>query len=152
MEHESTSERSERTPTEGRFLLNAVIAAVAGVVLGFVPLSPALGGAIGSYLNGGSRSTGLKLGAVGGLLASIPVFAGGALFALVAIAGGPGARSFLVFLVFVVFVLLFTALYVVGLSAAGGWAGIYLRERRDQRSPRHVESQDGEHEVAHPEV
>jgi hypothetical protein len=136
MEQESTPERSKPTPTEGRFLLNAVIAAVVGVVLGFVPLSPALGGAFGSYLNGGTRSTGLKLGAVGGLLASVPVLAGGALFALLAIAGGPGARTFLVFLVFMLVVLVFTALYVVGLSAAGGWGGIYLRERRDARRAR----------------
>jgi hypothetical protein len=152
MDHGSIPERSERTPTEGRFLLNAVVAAVVGVVLGFVPLSPALGGAVGSYLNGGTRSTGLQLGAVAGLLASVPVFAGGALFALVAIAGGPGARAAAVFLVVMLAVLLFTALYVVGLSAAGGWAGIYLRERRDGRRPRHGKSPDGEHDIAHPEV
>jgi hypothetical protein len=152
MEHESTPERSEQTPTEGQFLVNAVVAAVVGVVLGFVPLSPALGGAVGSYLNGGTRSTGLKLGAVAGLLAAVPVFAGGALFALVAIGGGPGARSFVVFLVFVLVVLLFTALYVVGLSAAGGWAGIYLRERRDGRRSGHDRAGDDKQEAVHPEV
>jgi len=119
---------SYRSPTEGRFLANAIIGALAGFLLGFVPLSPLLGGGLAGYLQGGSRSDGLTVGAAAGVVALVPALLAGALFAVVFILGGPGGRGFLVFLLFGALFLVAGAAYFVGLSAAGGWLGIYLRE------------------------
>lgn len=66
MAQETTTDGAS-SPTDGRFLLNAVVGAVAGLVLGFVPLSPGIGGAMAGYLQGGSRGDGLRVGAVAGL-------------------------------------------------------------------------------------
>jgi hypothetical protein len=52
---------------EGEFWVNAVIGAVVAVVSSFVPLSPALGGGVAAYLQGGTRTVGAKVGAVFGL-------------------------------------------------------------------------------------
>jgi hypothetical protein len=123
------STRVERTPTEGRYLLNAVLGAVVGLVLGFVPLSPALGGAVAGYLQGGTRRDGTSVGAASGALAAIPALVFGGLFLTMAVFGGPAPRGVVVVLVFMLAFLVFAALYLVGLGAAGGWAGIYLRER-----------------------
>lgn len=124
-----TSTPVERTPTEGRYLLNAVVGAVVGLVLGFVPLSPALGGAVAGYLQGGTRRDGASVGAASGATAAIPALVFGGMFLMMAVLGGPGARGFVVVLVFMVAFVAFVTLYLVGLGAAGGWAGIYLRER-----------------------
>jgi len=119
---------------EGDTLLNAVIGGIASIVLSFIPLSPVLGGAIAGYLEGGTRSTGLRIGVYAGIVAAIPL----ALFMIAAIAifgsflaigpgGGEGAAILVVFLVVVVFM----ALYTVGLSAVGGWLGNYVRYDTD---------------------
>lgn len=129
-----SSPSSNQTPTEGRFLVNAVIGAVASVLLGFIPLSPILGGALAGYLQGGSRGDGLKVGAASGLVGLVPALLIGGLFAVVTIFGGAGARGFVVFLLFVAVAVLLVGAYMVGLGAAGGWLGIYARERREGRS------------------
>ena len=108
---------------EGDTLLNAVIGGIASIVLSFIPLSPVLGGAIAGYLEGGDRSTGLRIGVYAGIVAAIPL----ALFLVAAIAifgsflaigpgDGEGAAILVVFLVMFVFM----GLYTVGLSAFGG--------------------------------
>ncbi len=66
-------------------LLNAVIGAIATFGLSFTGISPVLGGALAAYLEGGDTGDGLRVGALSGLIAALPlgllVVAGFALFA-----------------------------------------------------------------------
>lgn len=116
------------TPTDdsSRTVLNAVIGAVAGIILSFIPLSTLLGGVIAGYLEGGEMENGVKVGAIAGLIMLIPlVFIG--LFALTFFLGvGTGGPPFAVGLM-AFFILVFGALYTVGLSVVGGVLGIYLK-------------------------
>ncbi|MFC7076305.1 DUF5518 domain-containing protein [Haloarcula halophila] len=120
---------------EGDTLLNAVIGAVATVVLSsFLPfVSPLFGGAIAGYLEGGDRNDGLRVGTISGVLGLLVVmvlfglfFVMFGLFALEAPLAF-GALGIVVFLVAIVGGLL----YIVGLSAAGGWLGNYVRYETD---------------------
>lgn len=129
---------------EGDTLINAVIGALVNVVAGSViPFAPLFGGGVAGYLEGGSREDGLKVGAMAGAIALIPVILlillfGGIFFAIVggaSMAGGmPGGMPFVAaggfwFLVF--FLLIFGAIYFVGLSAVGGWLGNYVKYDTD---------------------
>jgi len=114
---------------------NAVLGALVTTVLsGVLPFAPLVGGAVAGYLQGGDRATGLRVGVISGLIAVIPaavVFT--LVFSFVATVlvgvgevGVPALFGFLFALVaMVVFVL------VVGLSAAGGWIGNYVRYETD---------------------
>lgn len=107
-------------------LLNALIGAVVTVFTAFfVPLSPVLGGAIAGYLEGESAESGLRVGALSGAIALVPLFIivplGLALFFFEPIA----AVSLLVIATFVIG---FLAVYTVGFSALGGLLGVYLYE------------------------
>ncbi|QLG60895.1 DUF5518 domain-containing protein [Halorarum salinum] len=108
-------------------LTNALIGAVASVVLVFLPFSPALGGALAGYLQGPDTDEGLRVGALSGVIAAVPI----ALLAVLAgaffLAVAP-SRAAVVFLLFVVVALLFALAYAVGLGALGGLLGSYLRE------------------------
>ena len=112
-------------------LLNAVIGAVASIVLSFVPLSPVLGGAVAGYLQGGTRSDGLRVGALSGVLGLLvgAVFFGLFFVVFGAYLFGTGApRAFSAFgLLFVLVAAVISALYTVGLSAVGGWLGNYAK-------------------------
>ena len=128
---------TERTDDDRRStLVNALVGGVAAVVLAFLPLSPALGGALAGYLEGPDSEQGLRVGALAGLLSVVP-FAllfflfGGLLLAFLPIGVGMGmdpsigvfgALGALVVLVG----LLFGLLYTVGLAALGGVLGAYL--------------------------
>ena len=119
---------------EGDTLLNAVIGGIASIVLSFIPLSPVLGGAIAGHLEGGDRSTGLRIGVYAGIVAAVPL----ALFLLVAIVifgtfleMGPGGGEGAAILIFFLIVVVVMALYTVGLSAVGGWLGNYVRYDTD---------------------
>lgn len=107
-------------------LIHAVIGAVAGTVFSFIPLSPLLGGAVAGYLEGGETENGLKVGGIAGVMMLIPfVFLG---MAVVVVLGfGMMGRSAIGIGVMALFALLFGALYTVGLSIAGGYLGIYLK-------------------------
>lgn len=109
----------ERSP-----LLNAVIGGIVGVILSFIPLSPVLGGGVAGYLQEGTREAGIKVGGGAGLLMLLPfVFIGFFGMMLLGLGGTPMAFGILLF------VLLFvTAVYTVGLSALGGYLGVYVRE------------------------
>jgi hypothetical protein len=118
---------------EGDTLVNAVIGGIVSIVLSFTALSPALGGAVAGYLQGGDRSTGIRVGAYAGLVAAVPLVLFG-LFVSVVLAGfaldlgsGGTAGFGLVVLFFVVAIAAFT----VGLSALGGWVGNYVRYDTD---------------------
>ena len=128
---------------EGDTLVNAVIGALVNVVAGsFLPFGPVIGGAAAGYLQGGSREDGLKVGAIAGVIALFPIFLfltifGGLFFAIVAggtMGGGmPGGFPFAaggIGFVVVLF-LLFGAVYVVGLSAVGGYLGNYVKYDTD---------------------
>lgn len=114
---------------EGDTLVNALLGAVVSVVLSFLPLSPLLGGLLAGYLEGGDRDDGLRVGAISGLIALVPIvgfvlLVGGA-WAVFLVGGMPfgvGAIGAVV----VLFALGLVALYTVGLSALGGWLGNYV--------------------------
>ena len=119
--------------------LNAVVGGVVTLVLAPVlPFAPVLGGAVAGYLEAGERgvrrASGLRVGAAAGTVAFVAllVFAvllGNLLFAVLTglVGAPPGFVSGLGFAVFL-FGALFGALYVVGLSAVGGWLGVRVSD------------------------
>jgi hypothetical protein len=103
-------------------LVHALIGAVVTVVLSFTGFSPIIGGAVAGYLH---RDDGLRVGAISGAIASIPlvlvVLVGATLFAFVPdpLAAGLG-------LVVILFVIVILGGITVALSALGGIVGVYL--------------------------
>lgn len=117
-------------------LLNAVVAAVAAVVLSFVPLSTLLGGAIGGFLQGADAREGIIVGALAGLLTLLPFGAIG--FGVLLVlgifgAGGAPIEGIVVFFIFVLVTAVAAFLYTVGLSALGGFLGAYLADEYPRR-------------------
>jgi hypothetical protein len=111
--------------------VNALIGGVSSVLLGFLPFSPVLGGAIAGYLEGPDTNAGLRVGVIAGLVALVP-FAlllflfGGAFLAFTPMIGSGGGMVGAFSLVALLFLVVFGALYTVGLSALGGILGAYL--------------------------
>ncbi|WP_123537326.1 DUF5518 domain-containing protein [Halosimplex salinum] len=121
---------------EGNTFLNALVGAVVtAITAGFVPFSPVLGGALAGYFQGGSRSDGLKVGAISGGIALVPVV--GIMFLVlsfigfVSVGSGEGVLPFAFGGVIVVFVFVALLVYTVGLSALGGWIGNYVKYETD---------------------
>ena len=106
---------------------NALVGAVASVVLGFVPFSPVLGGVVAGYLANGDRETTLKVGGLSGVFAAVPVvlvlafvFVG----LLVGTIGANGSSALALFgVVLAVVALLFGVLFTAALGALGGFVG-----------------------------
>ncbi|CAI50486.2 uncharacterized protein NP_4790A [Natronomonas pharaonis DSM 2160] len=125
--HDDARQRDTPRDDGSSTVLNAVIGAVVGVVLYFIPLSTLLGGATTAYLDGGTRTDGAKAGALAGGFMFLPVafftLVGG-LFFFPFLLGGPGLPVSLWPLL-----LGFSAVYTVGLAALGGYLGIYLKEQ-----------------------
>lgn len=120
---------------EGNTFLNALIGAVVTVVASsFIPFAPVLGGAIAGYLQGGSRQEGLKIGTISGAIGLIPVvaimFLVLSFVGFVSIGSGEGA-AFALGGIIVVFVFVAALVYIVGLSALGGWIGNYVKNDTD---------------------
>lgn len=115
---------------EGDTLVNALLGAVVSVVLTFLPFSPLLGGLLAGYLQGGNRSDGLRVGAISGIIALVPllgfVFLLGGLWGFFLLGGMP-VRASAVGIVAILFVLALVAVYTVGLSALGGYLGNYVK-------------------------
>jgi hypothetical protein len=112
--------------TTGTAGAHSMYGAAAGAVLSFIPFSTALGGAIAGYLRNGQSPSGAKVGAITGVLGTIPV-AVLTLGVVVGAAGGAsaigeGAAGTLLALLGVV-VLLVLALVNAGLGALGGALG-----------------------------
>jgi len=118
---------------EGDTLTNSLIgAAVIVLTTPFVPFAPVVGGGVAGYLQGRDAKGGVTVGAVAGVISIVPLIALfvviGNLFFFLFGAGGTGIPAavggfgFVVFLTLVVGMLL----YVVVLSAVGGWLGSYL--------------------------
>jgi hypothetical protein len=121
---------------QGDTLLNALIGAGVTVVLSFSGFSPLLGGAVAGYLQRGDRSEGTRVGAISGAIAALPfvgllVVAFG-FFGLFAFGGNGGLA---ILLVFGLFALLFGLAWSVGLSAVGGYLGVYIVEETDIGGP-----------------
>ena len=117
---------------EGDTLVNAAIGAVVSIVLSFLPVSPAFGGAVAAYLQGGSREEGTRVGALSGAIAALPIaflFAvvGGIFLGLGVGLSGPRV-SFLGFAVLFVVVFVVAVVYSAVLGAIGGYAVVYLVE------------------------
>ncbi|PSP96251.1 hypothetical protein BRC78_00005 [Halobacteriales archaeon QH_8_68_33] len=121
---------------EGDTLVNALIGAVVSAVVGFVlPFGPLFGGLAAGYLQAGTRSDGLRVGAYSGIIGLIPaILIGAAVFFLVGIVFiGVGeflAASFFTGLV-VVLIVLALAAYFVGFGALGGYLGNYVKYETD---------------------
>jgi len=104
-----------------------VAGAMIGAILSFIPFSPLLGGAAAAYVDPDMSRSGLGTGVLAGVFATAPVllvavFAGIGLFA-----GVPGAATVAVLTVLGVG-LLGSAVYLVGLSALGGYVGAWARD------------------------
>ncbi|GAB3032232.1 DUF5518 domain-containing protein [Natronobiforma cellulositropha] len=118
--------------------INALVGAVAGVLLSFIPFSTLLGGAVAGFLEGPDGREGTVTGAISGLFMLVPVALGG-FFVLGFLgfgvgAGGIPATGFLFALLFFAFFALVTLAYTVGLAALGGYLGAYLAgDYPDQR-------------------
>lgn len=127
--HDESIVTAERSGTS--FWVSALLGAVVSVVTSFVPLSPVIGGGVAGYLHAGSRKDGLRVGAASGVIAAIPVvllialiFGGIGFFTIVE--NAVGATVF-----FAALLMLATLLVVAlsaGLSAVGGYLGVYVRE------------------------
>lgn len=128
---EPTADRSERGSNT---LLNAVIGAVAGVLLSFVPFSTVLGGIVAGYLERGTNGDGLRVGAIAGFVMFVPFLLLGYLVGAIFLLGGVPE----LFGGFLLFALLFAALYTVGAGMLGGLLGVYLRRELgyERRGPK----------------
>lgn len=133
----STTENRVSGENRPNTLVNALVGGVAATVLGFLPFSPALGGVLAGYLQGPDTGDGLRVGALAGVVALVPLVLvaflfGGMMLAFVPFGMGMGMNPWVggVFGVFggvvFLFVLLFGLVYTVGLAALGGVLGAYL--------------------------
>jgi len=127
--------------SEGDTIINAVIGAVVTVVLSFTGFSPILGGMVAGYLQKGERAGGIRVGALSGAIAALPFLL---LFLLFFVFGGffltgpmvsdgmgtsmavPGRFVFVLLFGFV-----FALIWSVGLSALGGYLGVYIATETD---------------------
>ncbi|ELZ55924.1 MULTISPECIES: DUF5518 domain-containing protein [Halorubrum] len=118
-------------------LLNAVVGAVASVLLSVTGIGPLLGGAVAGYLNddgSGDTDGGLRVGALSGFIASIPIAAillvGLVLLPLLGFFPIPLELGLAFGGVFVLGAIAVAGgvAYTVVLSALGGLLGVYLKE------------------------
>ncbi|SIR65279.1 DUF5518 domain-containing protein [Natronorubrum thiooxidans] len=111
----------------------AVLGAVTTVVLSFIPVSPAVGGALAGYLERGESDRTVSVGTLAGLLPMLPVIAillfvfGGLVTGLLAI---EQAGNAIVVGTVVLLSVLLVATVGAGLGALGGYVGGRLADRR----------------------
>lgn len=133
---------AERPPST---FVNALLGAVVGVVFGFIPFSTVIGGGVAGYLQGPDRNAGLRVGAIAGVLMTIPfallVVLGFGFFTVVAVSPGGGPSTAFPVGAFVVMalVIVVASLYTIGGATLGGYLGAYLKADRE-RSRRERES------------
>jgi len=115
------------------FVGNAMVGAIATIVLSFVPFSQVLGGTLAGYLERGSSERVLGVGAASGVLSVAPfvllvvVVLVGVLAGLLAISEGALA---LVVVAALLFTLAIMGAVGAGLGAVGGWVGGKIAEDR----------------------
>ncbi|WP_439026518.1 DUF5518 domain-containing protein [Haloarchaeobius sp. DT45] len=138
--------------TENGFWINAVIGGVAAIVLSFVPFSPVLGGLVSGYLEKDTRRNGsLKIGAAAGLISLIPMAFLGFFFigiGFLGAIGGDGGASLIILLFVFAIIAVISAIYTVGLGAAGGFLAHVLWEDDFERARGHG-NQPGYEEAAY---
>ncbi|MFP8953404.1 DUF5518 domain-containing protein [Natrialbaceae archaeon A-arb3/5] len=123
----------------GRTLVHAIIGAVAGVVLSFIPFSTVIGGAVAGFLEGPDGRDGLLVGLITGAITFVP-FAGIMFLVAGALGVGVGAAAvpvegFAIGLLVLFFASLVVLFYTVGLALLGGYLGAYLaREYPEKRT------------------
>jgi hypothetical protein len=122
---------------EGDTLLNALVGAGVTVILSFTGFSPVIGGGVAGYLQRSDRMGGARVGAISGAIATLPflllaVVVFGFFGLLAGIPMGPRAIGASLFgLVAVLFGFLLVVVWTVGLSAVGGYLGVYVAEETD---------------------
>lgn len=107
-------------------LVNALIGAAVTVVLSFTGVSPLLGGAAAGYLQENGPRDGARIGAISGIIASLPIILVLAVFS-VALPFAPIEFAALG-IAAVLFVVVFAVGFTAALSAVGGYIGGYLEE------------------------
>lgn len=125
--------RRRRSEPRSEILIHALLGAVVTVLVSFVPLSPIVGGAVAGYLE---RRDGLRVGAISGLIAAIPLFFVVLFGAMVVGVFVLGAGLAVLLLGSIAFG--FVAIYAIVLSALGGYLGEYLATEYE-RPPRTTE-------------
>lgn len=126
-----THRRAEAGESTNDFLANAVVGAVVSTVLGFVPFSPAVGGAVAGYFERGQSERVVGVGTLSGVLAAGPL-----LVVVGFVSSGLAVGLFTVQQAGLATVVLFAALFslmvmvTVGaaLGAIGGYVGGRLAE------------------------
>ncbi len=114
----------------GRTLVHALVGALVGVVLSFIPFSTVIGGAVAGFLEGPDSRDGTVAGALAGAITFVPILGGvflvaavlglGVSVAAIPLEGGALALIVMGFLSMIVL------LYTVGLALLGGYLGAYL--------------------------
>lgn len=112
-------------------LRNAVIGAVVTIVLAFTAISPVIGGAVAGYLQREPPMRGARVGAISGVIASIPfllvLVLGVAVFFGTSTTGGFGVPGAVELAVILLLIVPLGVLWNAGLSAVGGYVGAYIR-------------------------
>ena len=112
-------------------ITNTVTGAVVTVVSAlFLPGAPLIGGAVSGYLKESGTTDGVRVGALSGLVALIPLAAvvvgfGGLAFAAVGAGAGPPVAGG-VGIAALGLALLSGLVYLVVFGAIGGWIGAYV--------------------------
>lgn len=113
--------------------INAAVGAAVTIGFSFTGVSPLLGGGVAGYLQNESPKRGATVGALSGAIATVPLAAfvaiGFWLFAAVPVSG-PGLAGGVELLFVLIVVVPLALVWFVGLSAAGGYLGGYVRENR----------------------
>lgn len=131
-----TQTTTDVAPRGQDFYLHALLGAVVTVVTSFVPFSPLIGGGVAGYLHGSGSGRGTKVGLVSGVIASLPLAAIFLFLFSIMSFGSIYTGEFagpLFVIVLVGVILMFAALYIVGLSALGGYVGASFAESRARK-------------------
>lgn len=121
-----------------RTIINAIIGAIVGVVLSFLPFSTVIGGVVAGFLEGPNKRDGMIVGALAGAITFVPIAGMAALMIGVlgfemSVAAAP-TEGFAVAVFVILLLTLFLLVYTVGLSLLGGYLGAVLaREYPDRR-------------------
>ncbi|ARS89699.1 DUF5518 domain-containing protein [Natrarchaeobaculum aegyptiacum] len=119
-------------------LVHAIVGAIVGILLSFIPFSTVIGGAVAGFLEGPNHRDGALAGALAGAITFLPA-AGIALLALAFVGFGTAFAAIPIegaAVLFVGVVLAFATIliYTVGLALVGGFLGAALaREYPDRR-------------------
>lgn len=112
-----------RAPEEARpdAVTCSVLGAVVTVLASFVPFSPVIGGGVAGYFGASEWKRGVFLGALAGLVVTAPAALIAAFLLWGMVVAGTAGVGFILLVA-----LAFSAVFSVGLSAAGGYVGVYI--------------------------